>query len=195
MDAQLSIIYIISGFFFLKYIFHLSNIFIEFFSYFLLYLLLDKILSDLDAWKRKRCDFGQVQLRAAHMMLIWESKALPRECTVRTIHTGIDSGCRKIRSKRADWRAKRTACRTRKSERTRERYKIESNLRQKSRRHAESVTLQCAPLWGIFSLFPSPRKIPSSSKENTNAPMQRVAVRSVRLGLACSKNGRVSGWS
>jgi len=110
-------------------------------------------------------------------------KTLPRSYTVRIIHIGIESGCRKTRSKRADERAKITACRTRKNERKRERFKVESNLR-KSWQHAESVILWLARQCFILVFFPF-----ESPREHRSGALVRV-----QFGLACSRNDHV-GWS
>lgn len=114
-----------------------------------------------------------------------EPKTLPRLYTVRIIHIGIDSGCRKTRSKRADGRAKRTACRTRKNERKRERFKIESNLRKSWQRAESDIVALSRQCFILFFFFP-----PSSLRtmvENTD-PASWIRV---QFGLACSRNGHV----
>lgn len=115
-----------------------------------------------------------------------EPKTLPR-FVHSIIHIGIDSGCRRTRSKRADGRAKRTACRKRKNERKRERFKIESNLR-KSWQHAESVVLRfCAPMdFAPFSLFSSTLSNPPREQSDS----ARCSTRAVWI-IACSRNGHV----
>lgn len=131
MDAHLSIIYVIFVFeiYFIYLIFSYIYIYIYVFIFFIIVTWLDKSqIFGFRCLKAKEIWFWASTAPGRSYNVNTRVKGIAkRECTVRTIHTGIDSGCRKIRSKRADWRAKRTACRTRKSERTREneRFKIE----------------------------------------------------------------------